>query len=141
MANGIVHPTPKDLGYSFPAEWHVHRATWLSYPHNDSYSWPGTLKNIFPFYNTFIKELSQGERVCINIRNEGLRDEVMKELEAEGVDLSKIDFLIHPTNDAWCRDHGPAFLLNPTTRAVLSCWGVFCIPASMHFLLHLPREL
>jgi len=24
-------PTPKELGYYFPAEWAEHRATWLSY--------------------------------------------------------------------------------------------------------------
>jgi agmatine deiminase len=101
MANPIVHPTPRDLGYRFPAEWHRHRATWLSYPHADSYSWPGTLQNIFPFYNSFIKEISLGEQVCINVRNEGLKDEVMKELMARDVDMSKIDLLIHPTNNAW----------------------------------------
>ena len=113
MANRILHPSPKDLGYSFPAEWHRHRATWLSYPHSDSYSWPGTLEKIFPYYNAFIKELSKGERVCINIRNEGMKDELMNKLSVAGVDMSKTDLLIHPTNDAWCRDHGPAFLLNP----------------------------
>ena len=60
MANSIIHPTPADMGYSFPAEWHKHRATWLSYPHEDSYSWPGTLQGIFPYYNAFIRELSKG---------------------------------------------------------------------------------
>ena len=113
MASTILHPTPGDLGYSFPAEWQRHRATWLSYPHSDSYSWPGTLENIFPFYNAFIKEISKGERVCINVRNEALKDEVMKSLDDIGTDLSQIDLLIHPTNDSWCRDHGPAFLVNP----------------------------
>ena len=116
MANTIVHPTPRDLGYRFPAEWHKHRATWLSYPHDDSYSWPGTLQNIFPFYHSFIKEISRGEEVCINIRNEELKDNVAKVLMESGVNISKIRFLIHPTNDAWCRDHGPAFLLNPGAR-------------------------
>jgi agmatine deiminase len=27
-------------------------------------------------------------------------------------DLNQVSFFIHPTNDAWCRDHGPAFLIN-----------------------------
>jgi len=113
MTNGIVHPTPKDLGYSFPAEWHSHRATWLSYPHSNSYSWPGTLENIFSYYNAFIREISKGERVCISVRDEGLKEEVMRNLLAFGVDMGQVDLLVHPTNDAWCRDHGPAFLLNP----------------------------
>ncbi len=109
-------PTPKALGYQFPAEWAEHRATWLSYPHEDSYSWPGTLDRIFPFYNRFIKELSKAEQVCINVRDEALRDQVTRDLTLLDVDLSKITLLLHPTNDAWCRDHGPAFLVNPGAK-------------------------
>jgi len=109
-------PTPRELGYRFPAEWAEHRATWLSYPHADSYSWPGTLDRIFPFYNLFIKELSKGEQVCINVRDEELRNRVIHDLTLLDVDLSKITLLLHPTNDAWCRDHGPAFLLNPSAK-------------------------
>ena len=105
--------SPKSLGYHFPPEWHEHRATWLSYPHEDSYSWPGTLERIFPFYNQFIRELSKGEQVCINVRNELLKNSVLSDLAEIGTDMSKITLLINPTNDAWCRDHGPAFLINP----------------------------
>jgi agmatine deiminase len=109
-------PTPRELGYQFPAEWAEHRATWLSYPHQDSYSWPGTLDRIFPFYNRFIKELAKNEQVCINVRNEALREGVARDLTLMDVDMSRITLLVHPTNDAWCRDHGPAFLLNPSAK-------------------------
>ncbi|MEI7662145.1 MAG: agmatine deiminase family protein [Bacteroidota bacterium] len=123
-------PTPKELGYSFPAEWAEHRATWLSYPHEDSYSWPGTLDRIFPFYNQFIKELSKGEEVCINVRDEALQEKVNHDLLKIGVDPSKFKFFLHPTNDAWCRDHGPAFVVRndpEEAKAVVSwrynAWG------------------
>jgi agmatine deiminase len=109
----IPDVTPKSLGYRFPAEWEPHRATWLSYPHSDSYSWPGTLHKIFPFYNKFILEISKGEQVCINVRDQVLKEQVERELEQTGVDMTKITLLLHPTNDAWCRDHGPAFVVNP----------------------------
>ncbi|MBE0647089.1 MAG: agmatine deiminase family protein [Bacteroidales bacterium] len=108
--------TPKELGYRFPAEWEPHRATWLSYPHEGSYSWPGTLPKIYPFYNKFIREISKGEQVCINIRNNKLKEQVAKELDKIGVDLNRITFYLNPTNDAWCRDHGPAFLINPEAK-------------------------
>lgn len=144
--------SPKELGYHFPAEWSEHRATWLSYPHDDSYSWPGTLSRIFPFYNRFIKELSKGEQVCINVRTEALRDSVTKDLTLLGVDMNKITLLIHPTNDAWCRDHGPAFLVQPGAkdpRVIVSwrynAWGDKYahdldekIPALVGEYLHLP---
>ncbi|RYD85783.1 MAG: agmatine deiminase family protein, partial [Sphingobacteriales bacterium] len=39
-------------------------------------------------------------------------------------DLSKVEFFEFPTNDAWCRDHGPAFLINPETKQkVVIDWG------------------
>ena len=108
--------TPKEQGYRFPAEWEKHNATWLSYPHVDSYSWPDKLAQIFPFYNQFIGVLSKGEKVCINVRNSELRDSVYRELKALHLDLANIDIYIHPTNDAWCRDYGPAFLVNKTAK-------------------------
>ncbi len=108
--------TPKELGYRFPAEWEPHRATWLSYPHGGSYSWPGTLPRIYPYYNRFIKEISKGEQVCINIRDAGMKERIVKDLVKLQVDLERITFYLNPTNDAWCRDHGPAFLINPKAK-------------------------
>jgi agmatine deiminase len=130
MNNLITQQTPKELNYIFPPEWENHRATWLSYPHEDSYSWPGTLPRIYPSYHQFIKEISKGERVCINVRDDELKKKVGTELNESGVDLSKIDLFVHPSNDAWCRDHGPAFLINPRLshpKAIVSwkynAWG------------------
>jgi agmatine deiminase len=103
--------TPKELGYYFPAEFDKHRATWLSWPHKEA-SWPGKIQAIYPYYCRFIKELSLSERVCINVADVSMKDFAMNCLQREGVDLTRVDFFLHPTNDAWCRDHGPAFLIN-----------------------------
>ncbi len=104
--------TPKQLGYYFPAEFAPHVATWLSWPHKEE-SWPGKIHSIYPSYCQFVKELSKGERVCINVNNEAMKAFAIQQLQMSGVDSSKIEFYFHPTNDAWCRDHGPAFLINP----------------------------
>jgi agmatine deiminase len=104
--------TPRAMGYRFPAEWEKHTATWLSYPHNEN-SWPDRIQSIFPAYNQFIKELSLGEMVNINVLNKLMQQNVQKQLTELGVDMNKINFYLNPTNDAWCRDHGPAFLINP----------------------------
>ena len=103
--------TPKELGYYFPAEWHKHESTWLSYPHNEN-SWPDKIHTIFPFYNLFIKELAKNEIVNINILNQKMLKNVEMELNLIEVNLSNIRFHSFPTNDAWCRDHGPAFVIN-----------------------------
>ena len=107
--------TPSALGYYFPAEFAPHTATWLSWPHKEA-SWPGKIHTIFPYYSQFIKELTVGERVCINVGNEAMKTFALDCLVKANVDISKVDFFMHPTNDAWCRDHGPAFLINPAAK-------------------------
>ncbi len=107
--------TPKDLGYYFPAEFAPHDATWLSWPHKEA-SWPGKIHTIYPYYSAFVGELLKGERVCINVVDESMKASAIQHLTKAGVDASKVEFYLHPTNDAWCRDHGPAFLINPGAK-------------------------
>jgi agmatine deiminase len=46
-------------------------------------------------------------------------------LEKAGANLARVEFFFHPTNDAWCRDHGPAFLINPDAaqRKIIVDWN------------------
>ncbi|WP_194975812.1 agmatine deiminase family protein [Aquiflexum lacus] len=115
--------TPFQLGYSFPAEFALHSATWLSWPHKEA-SWPGKINTIFPAYAEFIKYVALGEEVHINVKDEVMKAFALGHLEGAGVDLDKIFFHFSPTNDAWCRDHGPAFLINAEadTKKVLVKW-------------------
>jgi agmatine deiminase len=115
--------TPKQLGYYFPAEFAPHEATWLSWPHKEA-SWPGKIETIYKPYSQFIKAVSEGEKVRINIFNEAMKSFAVKHLEEADVDLNNIEFYFHPTNDAWCRDHGPAFVINPhkKEKAIVD-WG------------------
>ncbi|MCW5908875.1 MAG: agmatine deiminase family protein [Chitinophagales bacterium] len=103
-------PTPRELGYSFPAEFAPQRAMWLSWPHKEA-SWPGKIDTIYPVYSQFIKLVAEGQRVCINVANEKMKAFAIDNLARVEADLKQIDFYFHPTNDAWCRDHGPAFVL------------------------------
>ncbi len=104
--------TPKELGYYFPAEWAKHEATWLSYPHNEN-SFPDKIETIYPSYFEFIKQVSKAEKVNINVRDMAMKEVVLNQCLEFGVDTKNIGVFIHPNNDAWCRDHGPAFLINP----------------------------
>jgi agmatine deiminase len=117
-------PTLKQLGYYFPAEFHPHVATWLSWPHKEA-SWPGKIDSIYPQYCQFIRYLAESEIVRINVNDDAMKAFAMIHLRAAGVNLDKVEFFIHPTNDAWCRDHGPAFLINPLAeqKKVIVDWN------------------
>ena len=109
----ISRPTPKDLGYRFPAEFEPHAATWLSWPHKEA-TWPGKIESIYSSYCLFIKALSEQEDVHINVLHEGMKAIAAEKLKTVSANMERVRFFMHPTNDAWCRDHGPAFLVNPT---------------------------
>lgn len=115
---------PASLGYQFPAEFAPHLATWLSWPHKEA-SWPGKIDSIFPNYAQFIKYLTLGEEVRINVVDEAMKSFAIGHLNRADVDLKKVSFFLHPTNDAWCRDHGPAFLINESApdRKVIVDWN------------------
>lgn len=118
-----MNPTPAQQGYFFPAEFARHDATWLSWPHKEA-SWPGKIETIYPIYARFIKAVAEGERVCINVADEVMKQKALRHLQAAGADLSRVEFFLHPTNDAWCRDHGPAFLINPAEKKkMIVDWG------------------
>jgi agmatine deiminase len=116
--------TPQQAGYYFPAEFAPHEATWLSWPHKEA-SWPGKIDTIFAPYSEFIFYLANSEKVRINVLDEAMQQFAMQHLQKANVNLANVEFFMHPTNDAWCRDHGPAFLINPAApqKKVVVDWG------------------
>ena len=93
----------------------MHEATWLSWPHKEA-SWPGKLDTIYPNYSLFVKYLAQSEKVRINVVDAAMKESATAHLVKAGVNMEQVTFYLHPTNDAWCRDHGPAFLINPAAK-------------------------
>src|ERR1700752_1165649 len=83
--------TPKQLGYYFPAEFDLHIATWLSWPHKEA-SWPGKIDTIFPRYAEFIKYLSLSEKVRINVLHEKMRDFALEYITNAGAELNNVEF-------------------------------------------------
>ena len=115
--------TPKAQGFSFPAEWEKQDALWLSWPHKEE-SWPGKIHSIYGPYSQFIKLVAADQLVRINVADEAMKTFAMGHIMAAGANMDNISFYFHPTNDAWCRDHGPAFVMNRETgeKAVVD-WG------------------
>ncbi len=103
--------TPKASGFYFPPEWHPHRATWLSFPRNTD-TWEDRFEKIYPSYIAFIKTLALNEQVCINAHDEQQISHIRQLLEKFDANSPNIRLFAHRTNDSWCRDHGPAFLIH-----------------------------
>jgi agmatine deiminase len=92
-----------------PAEWEPHRGTWLSWPHKRA-SWPGKFSPIPALFARMVRHLAEHEEVHINVADEGMEHEVRRILSDRGAAGRNVFFHHNPTNDAWCRDHGPIFL-------------------------------
>ncbi len=115
---------PAQLGYRFPAEFEAHVATWLSWPHKEA-SWPGKIDTIYPAYSQFVQYIALSEKVRINVANDAMKLFASNHLQQAGVNMEQVAFFMHPTNDAWCRDHGPAFLTNPNAvhKKIIVDWN------------------
>ncbi len=96
-------------GFRMPAEWEPHHATWIAWPHNRE-DWPGKFAPIAWVYVEIVRNLHAGERVCILVQNDRLRDGASRMLERAGVNLNQIDFFPFPTDRVWVRDFGPIFV-------------------------------
>ena len=140
--------TPFKDGYRFPAEWEPHEATWLTYPHNDD-SFPGKLENVYPAYIRFIAEIARSEKVRINVPTTYM-DRLVRQLHTVNVDIrrhcgldpqspknkeiadqvrnvdarERVEIFERESNDVWCRDHGPAFVVRdkPERQKAIIDW-------------------
>jgi agmatine deiminase len=99
---------PAALGYRMPAEWERHAATWLSWPRREGISFPGAFDRVMPTLRRMVEVLLESEPVCINVCNGAHEAEARKVLE--GLPQERLTFYRIPTNEPWCRDHGPIFL-------------------------------
>ena len=108
-ATSLCRDMPAELGYTMPAEWEPHAATWLGWPHNVS-DWPGKFEVIPWVYGEMIRKISAGENIRLIVRHEKDKQFARHVFKSVGVDLRKIQFVTHPTNRGWTRDTGPIFI-------------------------------
>jgi len=113
--------TPAALGYRMPAEWEPHAATWLSWPRREGISFPDSFNRVLPALRAMVEALIESEQVCINICNGAHEAEARAVLD--GLSMERITFYRIPTNEPWCRDHGPIFLTrNTDPRLAIVDW-------------------
>ncbi len=117
----MLHETPHALGYSMPAEWNKHAATWISWPHNVA-DWPGKFQPIPYVYAEIVRHLSSVEDVHILVNNEFMEQRATAILLRAGANLARIHFHQWHTNRVWMRDSGPIFIKNAEGALAITNW-------------------
>jgi agmatine deiminase len=128
--SAIIEPprpdTPRSQGYSMPAEWDTHEATWLAWPH-DPVTFPRRVPRVEERYIDIVEALHKGEIVNLFVTDSKMKARVKSRLRSRRVDLSRIHFYIWNYADVWFRDYGPVFVRNPESLAIVhwtfNAWG------------------
>ena len=84
---------------------------------------------VMPVFAQMVDALADSEPVRINVCDAAHEADVRKTLSQHRARASHVEFHHHPTNEPWCRDHGPMFLVRdeaPRLAAVdwdYNAWG------------------
>jgi agmatine deiminase len=100
---------PASFGFTIPAEWEKHEATWLGWPHNPT-DWPDKLDTIRWVYVEIVRKIAPGEIVRILVNSKREEKLARAYLDRGGAVTRPVEFVIHPTNRGWTRDSGPVFV-------------------------------
>jgi agmatine deiminase len=123
----VLKKSPLSLGFNFPPEWDPHSATWFSWPRPEGISFPDKYHTVPENLARIFREIAARERVNINVPNGNYQRLVSEQLKSCGCPLKNIFFHHIPTNESWCRDHGPAFVKKGRSLAVVdwkfNAWG------------------
>lgn len=115
---------PSALGYRMPAEWEPHEATWLSWPRPDGISFPDSYEKVVPTLAAMVHALGTSEKVFINVCDAEHEALVRSHLAKARAKSDHVTFFHIPTNEPWCRDHGPIFLTRKAApEMAIVDWG------------------
>ena len=103
--------TPFSLGFRMPAEWELHEATWLAWPHEVT-DWPGKFAVIPWAFAEIVRHLTRVERVFLLVENREAQSRMRSMLKKSGANLDAVDFFVVPTDRGWMRDSGPSCVRN-----------------------------
>jgi len=113
--------TPKQQGYRMPAEWGLHAATWIAWPHNPE-DWPGKFQPIPWVYCEIVRHLSRVEDVHILVNDAAAEKRATQMLTRQHANLARVRFHRWSTDRVWLRDSGPIFIKNSKNETALTNW-------------------
>jgi len=112
--------TPKELGYRFPADWEPQAAVWFAWPTRDDL-WAGVLPRVREQLAALYVLAARFQPVGVLCPESAQAD--LQALMAQAGDASGVTLYNYQTDDVWCRDYGPLFLLNDDgTELCITDW-------------------
>jgi agmatine deiminase len=112
--------TPKELGYRFPADWEPQAAVWVAWPTRDDL-WAGVLPRVREQLAALYVLAARFQPVSVLCPQSAQAD--LQALMAQAGDASGVTLYNYQTDDVWCRDYGPLFLLNDDgTELCITDW-------------------
>ena len=112
---------PAELGFRMPAEWHRHKATWLTWP-KDPETWPDRVDQVEEVFLQMMAALAPHEIVNLLVDDEETEAHVRTRCTFDAA--ANIRFHRIRTVDSWIRDYGPNFLTNIENNSVAyNDWG------------------
>jgi agmatine deiminase len=118
VQNKIMAKTSPVLGFSMPAEWEPHEATWLAWPHNPT-DWPDKLDTIRWVYTEIVRKIALGETVRMLADSKVQGERARRRLARAGAGLEHVEIMVQPTNRGWTRDSGPIFVRRGGETAIV----------------------
>ena len=114
--------TPRELGFSFPAEWSPQRGTWMSWPRPEGISFPDRYHKIGAQLCEIARQIAKRQELHVNVPNGNWERIVRKQMKAHDVPTKHVTFHHVRTNESWCRDHGPAFVTRKNGEVAIVDW-------------------
>lgn len=106
MSN-IILDLPNEIGFSMPAEWSLHSATWTCWPFDDE-MWFDCLDGVRNEFAALVTTISKFEHVNLLVRDEEAHKDALNRLGNN----SNVTMHLVSLNDVWFRDNGPIFIKN-----------------------------
>ncbi|HUI74243.1 MAG TPA: agmatine deiminase family protein [Candidatus Acidoferrum sp.] len=119
MSKTSASPTPHALNFRMPAEWELHEATFLGWPHELT-DWPGKFAPIPWAFAEIVRHVARDEEVFLLVENRAAEGRVKSILKKSHVHLENVTFCRIPTDRGWLRDSGPICVINDSRESAFN---------------------
>ncbi len=109
-----------------PAEWAPQSAVLLTWPHEQT-DWAELLDEVDATFLEIAKAVCKYQHLVISCQSFERLESIADALHSAGVEADKVGLYCVPSNDSWCRDHGPITVYDGNQPVLLdfhfNAWG------------------